>query len=88
VISKEEELHTAINELRRSSRGAAVKVSIPVRLGGYTGQRDAWEELQHDWTVRIVGDNIVLLEAATPQHKIEIPRAGLESALKILEEYS
>jgi hypothetical protein len=92
VISKREEAEERAAAKPRPPQprgGAAVKVSIPVRVGGYTGQRDAWEEIQRDYTVSIVDESIVLIDyTSSVQRKIELPREGLESALKIVTEYA
>lgn len=39
-----------------------IKVSIPVEIGGYTGQRDAWESFTRDHVVSLEDDGRVKLE--------------------------
>lgn len=43
-----------------------IKVSIPVEIGGFTGQRDQWESWQHDFNVDIEDDGRVVLEDSYP----------------------
>jgi hypothetical protein len=40
-----------------------IKVSIPVEIGGNTGQRDQWESHVYDMTVDIEDDERVVLES-------------------------
>lgn len=66
---------------------AALRVSIPVKLGGNTGQRDQWEEFERDYAVTLDGDNVVLHDTGLRGRIIRFDRRGLEAALAILEDY-
>lgn len=69
-------------------RLAVLTVSIDVTLGGYTGQRDSWEQFTEPYKVSVDGDKVILAAYNTiPGRKITFDRRGLESALKILEDY-
>jgi hypothetical protein len=63
---------------------AKIKVSIPVRLGGYTGQRDAWEEYERDFVVSFSGDEIVLESAGPRAQRITFSHDALREALRAL----
>lgn len=68
-----------------SKAKAKVTVSIPVTVGGYTGQRDNWEQLERDYTVTVNDDGTVTLES--DQHvkrKITFDPEALQEALGIL----
>lgn len=41
----------------------SISVSIPVEIGGYTGQRDQWESSTHDYAVAIEDDERIVLES-------------------------
>jgi hypothetical protein len=66
---------------------AVLRVSIPVKLGGYTGQRDLWEEIERDYNVSLDGDSVVLHDTGTAGRKITFDRVGLEAALAVLRDY-
>jgi hypothetical protein len=59
-----------------------IKVSIPASLGGYTGQRDAWEEFTQDWNVNIAGDVVTLTEPRAPQRKFKFNLSELNEAIE------
>jgi hypothetical protein len=46
-----------------------IKISIPVTVGGYTGQRDQWEEGERDYYVRLIDGKVVLEEANGAFHR-------------------
>jgi hypothetical protein len=43
-----------------------IKVSIPVEQGGYTGQREQWEQRTGDYYVDIEDDERIVLESTHP----------------------
>lgn len=59
-----------------------IKVLIPVTKGGYTGQRDQWEQHETDHIVT-VEDGTVTLEGPS-KSKITFARRDLDEALRIL----
>lgn len=61
-----------------------IKVSIPVKIGGYTGQRDQWEE--HTYDMVVTGDQQeVELQAQGSFHtKITLSPDAISAALKAL----
>jgi hypothetical protein len=62
-----------------------VQVSIPVKLGGYTGQRDQWEEQESQW--RVSGDRAeVVLEEQRGQlgRRLTFSINDLEAALRFM----
>jgi hypothetical protein len=64
-----------------------IKVSIPVTVGGYTGQRDAWEGLERDFVVSydIDTDTLCLQDERSPtQTRIELPWPELQHALEVV----
>lgn len=68
-----------------------LRVSIPVLVGGYTGQRDAWEALTSDMSVAFDPgnpDKVILKQlSGHPQRMLSFSRSGLEAALRVVEEY-
>jgi hypothetical protein len=67
---------------------AAITVSIPVKIGGYTGQRDQWEEHTYSMAVSREGANVVLQSAAgSNRARVAFPVSALEAAIKITDEY-
>lgn len=66
---------------------AVLRVSIPVKVGGYTGQRDQWTEHEQDYNVSLDGDKVVLHNTGHDGRKITFDRAGLDAALNVLENY-
>jgi hypothetical protein len=67
----------------------ALTVSIPVTIGGYTGQRDQWEQTTRQFAVTVGDDGQVILKESggSFQTKVEFDRAGLEAALNVLSQY-
>jgi hypothetical protein len=63
-----------------------ITVSIPVTLGGYTGQRDQWEEHTYNCEVTIDGDNIVLQSKGSFSRKFTLSQSQLEEAVRIRKE--
>lgn len=62
----------------------SIKVMIPVTTGGYTGQRDAWEEGSGDRIVTYE-DGIVTLSSMQPSGSIvRFKKADLDAALRAL----
>lgn len=63
-----------------------VKVSIPVEVGGYTGQRDAWTAVTLDYNVEIEDDGRVVLEdSTTVGRKIWFDLEDLQKAIAFLQ---
>jgi hypothetical protein len=65
-----------------------IKVSIPVELGGYTGQLDRWESLTRDYIVSIDDDSRVKLEDASPgvRRTIWFDLDDLNEAIRFVKE--
>jgi hypothetical protein len=64
-----------------------VSVSIPVEIGGYTGQRDAWESHQEDWEVKIEDDGRVLLQShGYTKRKIWFDLEDLQRAVEFIHD--
>lgn len=62
-----------------------IQVSIPVKLGGYTGQRDQWEESESNYMVKY-GIGLVMLESNGPtKRKISFQLDDLEEAIKFIK---
>lgn len=61
-----------------------ITVSIPVKVGGYTGQRDAWEELGHEYTVDTDGETVMLTSNDTIRRQIKFKLEDLTKALDVL----
>jgi hypothetical protein len=65
----------------------ALTVSIPVKMGGYTGQREDWEEVEREYKVSATPDTITLSGTYNPWYKITFDRAALQAALEVLARY-
>lgn len=65
---------------------AKITVSIPVKVGGYTGQRDQWEETAREFNVRLEDDGHVSLSdpSGNLKRKIILDPEALQEALRIL----
>lgn len=62
-----------------------ITVSIPVKVGGYTGQRDNWEEIERDFVVTFNDDDTVSLQDSSGvRRKITFDPEALQEALGIL----
>lgn len=62
-----------------------ITVSIPVKIGGYTGQYDKWEEHEGEYAVSVVGDSVELSDrSGIPGREISFSRRALEKALQIV----
>lgn len=62
-----------------------ITVSIPVKVGGYTGQRDQWEETERDYVVTLGDDGTVSLQAQDGvRRKITFDPEALQEALGLL----
>jgi hypothetical protein len=59
-----------------------VTVAIPVKVGGYTGQRDAWEESERDHAVTVEGDTVTL-EGDT-KRKVSFSLAALNESVRFV----
>jgi hypothetical protein len=66
---------------------AVLRVSIPVKVGGFTGQRDQWEETERDFNVVIRADGKLIFKDVGDGTQITIDRAGLAAAVAVLEDY-
>ena len=62
-----------------------IKVTVPITIGGYTGQRDQWEEASHD--MQVTGDrrNLILVGSGSFSRKIILSIDDLEAALAALD---
>jgi hypothetical protein len=68
---------------------AVLKVSIPVRMAGNTGQSGEWVQGgDTNYDVTFDGDFVVLRSDGADNRVIKFNRKGLEAALRILEDYS
>jgi hypothetical protein len=67
----------------------ALSVSIPVKFGGYTGQRDAWETHTKQMSVTLEenGDIVKLKANNSDQDQIWLPLSGLLAAIDIRKDY-
>lgn len=64
-----------------------ITVSIPVKVGGYTGQRDEWQEFERDHVVTRNPDGTVSLqESGSGRSKITFDPEALTEALGILRQ--
>lgn len=65
-----------------------IDVSIPVRVGGYTGQRDQWEEFERHYSVCIPDGELVVLEDRSPGlgRKITFSLQELQTAIDFIKE--
>lgn len=63
----------------------SIEVSIPVKLGGYTGQRDAWEEGEHNYIVRYGIGTVTLQSSGTVQRKITFQLEDLIGAIDFIK---
>lgn len=61
-----------------------IKVSIPVTLGGYTGQRDQWEEGTSDMTLSVKDGQVTFQSGGSVQTKIVFSAADFDAALRML----
>lgn len=62
-----------------------VKVSIPVEQGGYTGQREQWEQRTGDYYVDIEDDGRIVLQSTRPGgSKIWIDLDDLKEAVEFV----
>jgi hypothetical protein len=62
-----------------------VTISIPVKVGGYTGQRDAWEEYEREHRVVLTDEGTIYLKSGSDvQRQISFQRADLEAALRMV----
>jgi hypothetical protein len=85
---KEEAMSDALTDTRSNNSplrpSVRIKVSIPVSVGGYTGQRDAWEELERDYQVSTDGDKIVLTGSDSTKRTIKFDPRDLDAALRAI----
>lgn len=87
MISKEEERQARHIKPPVDAGRVNIKVSIPVSVGGYTGQRDAWEERERNYDVSVEDDKVVLEESAgTIKRKVKFAKADLDAALRALNQ--
>lgn len=66
-----------------------ITVSIPVRLGGYTGQREQWESRTKEHSVKIesdedTGEAILRLTETASRSTVEIPWETLKRAVALV----
>jgi hypothetical protein len=61
-----------------------VKVSIPASLGGYTGQRDEWEEFENDWNVIVAGDTVTLQHTGSIGRTFKFQLSDLNEAVAFI----
>lgn len=62
-----------------------IEVSIPVKLGGYTGQRDAWEEGEHSYVVSYGIGTVTLQSSGSVQRKITFQLDDLIEAIDFIK---
>lgn len=62
-------------------------VSIPVSVGGYTGQREEWEEYERLFSVTVHDDKVVLSGRDNDGRQITFGRDDLNAALEVLARY-
>ena len=63
-----------------------VTISIPVTLGGYTGQRDEWEAHASDFKVAVDGDMLTLTQVSgSSGTQIAVSKTTLLAALKMVD---
>lgn len=62
-----------------------VKVSIPVEVGGFTGQRDAWESFPRDYSVQFDEDGRLLLESDNVHVRARKIWLDLDDLMKAVE---
>lgn len=67
-----------------SDSRVSIKVSIPVTVGGFTGQREQWEEGERDYTVSTEGGRLVLTASDPIGRTIKFNKADLDAALRAL----
>lgn len=66
-----------------------IKVSIPVEVGGYTGQRDAWQSGTDDYTVSLEDDGRVkLVSQGYTKRTIWLDLDELKRAVAFAEDHS
>lgn len=63
----------------------SIEVSIPVKLGGYTGQRDQWEEGEHNYTVKYGVGTVTLESAGSVQQRITFQLDDLNEAIDFIK---
>ena len=64
-----------------------IKISIPVTVGGYTGQRDQWEEHTNDYNVAVKDGKVVLDSPGAFRRRITINLEELGQAVELHNEY-
>lgn len=65
-----------------------IGVTIPVVLGGYTGQRDAWEAHTYDCRVSLdEGDMVTLTTPGGSKRIVQFDPSDLEKAIKFTKEH-
>ncbi len=65
---------------------ATVKISIPVRTMGYTGQRDQWESQAREFAVYYDGTKVRLVPSGYGVRGFEFSEAELKTALDFIRE--
>lgn len=87
--TKEAHVHDPRPISNPSAPSVALTVSIPVKIGGYTGQRDEWEESTYEMMAVTVDDDghVIFRGGGSLQRKVSFPRDALEAALRVLAQY-
>ncbi len=62
----------------------SIKVMIPVISGGYTGQRDAWEQREADHLVTFTEGIITITSMDHTSRMVQFKKADLDAALRVL----
>lgn len=63
-----------------------VNVTIPVEIGGYTGQRDQWESYEREYKVAIEDDERIVLESnGYTKRKIWFDLGDLQAAVDFIK---
>lgn len=65
-----------------------ITVAIPVKIGGYTGQRDQWETHTYQMSVTLSEDATLILQSSNGQHKLDIPWETLKRAVELVSKPS
>lgn len=68
----------------KMASNVSIKVMIPVISGGYTGQRDAWEQREEDQLVTFTKGIITIKSMNHTSRMVQFKKADLDAALRAL----
>ena len=71
-------------EVTKLASNVSIKVMIPVTTGGYTGQRDAWEQRGTDQLVTYTEGIITIKSMDSTGRMVQFRKADLDAALRAL----